>query len=202
VQDGYGHGTMVAGIIGAKNNSIGVVGVAANATIVALRVLDNSGNGSLTNLIRAVNHVNTYGKAGDVVNISLAASPSSTLDNAIRTAAAKGIYFSIAAGNYATDCSTSSPQRVDATNVYTVSAMDQNKYFWNSSNFGFPIDRAAPGVNITSTNKNGTYSTGHGTSYAAPHVAGALLLRGNAIGRNGTVIGDRDSWIDSIVGLY
>lgn len=201
VQDGFGHGTMVAGIIGAKNNTIGVVGVAANATIVALRVLDNSGNGSLSNLIRAVNHVNTYGKAGDVVNISLAAAPSLTLDNAIKTAAAKGIFFSIAAGNSTVDCINNSPQRVNAPNVYTVSAMDQNKYFWNQSNFGSSVDRAAPGINITTTGKNGTYTYGHGTSFAAPHVAGALLLRGNAITTNGTVMGDRDSWADYIVKL-
>ncbi|GEO05795.1 hypothetical protein AAE02nite_34590 [Adhaeribacter aerolatus] len=201
VQDGYGHGTMVAGIIGAKNNTIGVVGVAANATIVALRVLDNNGAGSLSNLIRAVNHVGTYGKAGDVVNISIGAAASSILDNAIKTAAAKGIYFSIAAGNSAVDCSNTSPQRVNATNVYTVSAMDANKYFWNASNFGAPVDRAAPGVNITTTGKNGTYTYGHGTSFAAPHVAGLLLLRGNYIGTNGTVIGDKDSWTDQIAKL-
>ena len=198
VMDGYGHGTMVAGIIGAKNNTIGVVGVASNATIVALRVLDNSGNGSLSNLIRAVNHVSAYGKAGDVVNISIGAAASSILDNAIVTAAAKGIYFSIAAGNSSKDCSTTSPQRVNATNVYTVSAMDVNKYFWTGSNFGSPIDRAAPGVNITTTGKNGTYTYGHGTSFAAPHVAGLLLLRGNAVGTNGTVINDKDSWADRI----
>jgi subtilisin family serine protease len=201
VEDGYGHGTMVAGIIGAKNNSIGVVGVAANASIVALRVLDNSGAGSLSYLIRAVSHVNTYGKAGDVVNISLAAGASSTLDYYIQQGAAKGIFFAIAAGNSSVDCSNNSPQRVNANNVYTVSAMDQNKYFFVSSNYGAPIDRAAPGVNITTTGLNGTYTYGHGTSFAAPHVAGLLLLKGNYIGTNGQVIGDKDSWADPIARL-
>jgi subtilisin family serine protease len=201
VEDGYGHGTMVAGIIGARNNSIGVVGVAANASIVALRVLDNSGAGSLSYLIRAVSHVNTYGKAGDVVNISLAAGASSTLDYYIQQGAAKGIFFAIAAGNSSVDCSNNSPQRVNANNVYTVSAMDQNKYFFVSSNYGAPIDRAAPGVNITTTGLNGTYTYGHGTSFAAPHVAGLLLLKGNYIGTNGQVIGDKDSWADPIARL-
>jgi subtilisin family serine protease len=201
VEDGYGHGTMVAGIIGAKNNSIGVVGVAANASIVALRVLDNSGAGSLSYLIKAVSHVNTYGKAGDVVNISLAAGASSTLDYYIQQGAAKGIFFAIAAGNSSVDCSNNSPQRVNANNVYTVSAMDQNKYFFVSSNYGAPVDRAAPGVNITTTGLNGTYTYGHGTSFAAPHVAGLLLLKGNYIGTNGQVIGDKDSWADPIARL-
>lgn len=201
VEDGYGHGTMVAGIIGAKNNLEGVVGVAANAKIVALRVLDNNGAGTLSYLIKAVNHVSINGKAGDVVNISLSAGVSAILDYFITQAAAKGIFFAIAAGNSAANCSSTSPQRVNANNVYTVSAMDQNKYFWNSSNFGAPIDRAAPGVNITTTGKSGTYTSGSGTSFAAPHVAGLLLLKGNSMGSNGLVIGDKDSWTDRIARL-
>jgi len=201
VEDGYGHGTMVAGIIGAKNNSVGVVGVAQNAKIVALRVLDNNGAGSLSYLIKAVLHVSSNARPGDVVNISLASGASAILDNYITQVAAKGIFVAIAAGNSGVDCSNNSPQRVNATNVYTVSAMDQNKYFYSASNFGAPIDRAAPGVNITTTGKNGTYTYGHGTSFAAPHVAGLLLLRGNAIGTNGTVLGDRDGNADRIAKL-
>jgi Subtilase family/Peptidase inhibitor I9 len=201
VQDGYGHGTMVAGIIGAKNNGSGIIGVAANATIVALRVLNDSGAGTLTALIKAVNHVVTYGKAGDVMNISIGAAASTTLDTAIKNAAAKGIYVSIAAGNSSADCSTTSPQRVNATNVYTVSAMDNNKNFYIGSNFGAPVDRAAPGIQVQTTAKGGGYTQGTGTSFAAPHVAGLLLLKGNALGTNGTVVGDRDSWPDPVAKL-
>jgi hypothetical protein len=201
VQDGYGHGTMVAGIIGAKNNGTGIVGVAANATIIALRVLDNNGAGTLTSLIKAVNHVVTYGKAGDVMNISIGASASTTLDGAIKKAAAKGIYVSIAAGNSSADCSTTSPQRVNAVNVYTVSAMDNNKNFYIGSNFGAPVDRSAPGIQVQTTAKGNGYTQGTGTSFAAPHVAGLLLLKGNAIGTNGTVVGDKDSWPDPVAKL-
>jgi hypothetical protein len=201
VQDVYGHGTMVAGIIGAKNNGSGIVGVAANATIVALRVLNDSGSGTLTALIKAVNHVVTYGKAGDVMNISIGASASSTLDNAIKNAAAKGIFISIAAGNSSSDCSTTSPQRVNAPNVYTVSAMDNNKNFYINSSFGAPVDRSAPGIQVQTTAKGGGYTQGTGTSFAAPHVAGLLLLKGNAMSTNGTVLGDRDSWPDPIAKL-
>lgn len=201
VQDVYGHGTMVAGIIGAKNNGVGIVGVAANATIVALRVLNDSGAGTLTALIKAVNHVVTYGKAGDVMNISIGASASSTLDNAVLKAAAKGIYVSIAAGNSSSDCSTTSPQRVNATNVYTVSAMDNNKNFYIGSSFGSPVDRSAPGIQVQTTAKGGGYTQGTGTSFSAPHVAGLLLLKGNAMGTNGTVVGDKDSWPDPVAKL-
>ncbi|MGV3642098.1 MAG: S8 family serine peptidase, partial [Adhaeribacter sp.] len=177
------------------------VGVAANATIVALRVLNDSGAGTLTALIKAVNHVVTYGKAGDVMNISIGASASSTLDNAVLKAAAKGIYVSIAAGNSSSDCSTTSPQRVNATNVYTVSAMDNNKNFYIGSSFGAPVDRSAPGIQVQTTAKGGGYTQGTGTSFSAPHVAGLLLLKGNAVGTNGTVVGDKDSWPDPVAKL-
>ncbi|WP_051360122.1 S8 family serine peptidase [Adhaeribacter aquaticus] len=202
VQDGFGHGTMVAGVIGAKNNGSGIIGVAANATIVALRVLDDAGAGTLSNLIRAVDYVTTNGQANDVVNISISAGASSTLDTSIKNCAAKGIFISIAAGNSAVDCSNNSPQRVNATNVYTVSGMDYNKYFWSSSNFGAPVDRCAPAVGVQTTTKGGGYTSyANGTSFAAPHVAGLLLLKGNAMGSDGTVIGDKDNTPDPVAKL-
>ena len=199
--DGYGHGTGVAGIIGAKNNTIGTVGVAANATIIALRVFDDLGRGSVSSAIKAVNHVIANGKAGDVVNMSLGSGISSTLDNAVKSAAAKGIFFAIAAGNTGIDCSASSPARVNAPNVYTVSAMNQSGALSGFSNYGAPVDYAAPGEGIVTTYKNGTYTQGGGTSFAAPHVAGLLLLRGNAINSRGTVTGDKDSTPDPIPSL-
>ncbi|KAA9346052.1 S8 family serine peptidase [Adhaeribacter soli] len=196
--DGYGHGTCVAGIIGAKNNTIGVVGVAANASIVALRVFDDLGRGSTSSAIKAVNHVIANAKPGDVVNMSLGSGISATLDNAVKSAAAKGILFAIAAGNSAVDASSVSPARVNAPNVYTVSSMNNYGAFSSFSNYGTSVDYAAPGEGITSTGKTGGYGTGRGTSVAAPHVAGLLLLRGTAIGRNGYVTGDKDSRPDPI----
>ena len=196
--DVYGHGTAVSGIIGAKNNTIGVVGVAANATIVALRVFDDLGRGSTSNAIKAVNWVITNGKAGDVVNMSLGGGVSSTLDNAVKQAAAKGILFAIASGNSGVDCINNSPARVDAPNVYTVSSMNQYGAFSGFSNYGASVDLAAPGETILTTTKGGGYANGSGTSYAAPHVAGLLALRGNSIGRAGTVTGDKDSKPDPI----
>jgi hypothetical protein len=196
--DGYGHGTAVAGVIGAKNNSIGVVGVAANATIVALRVFDDYGRGSTSNAIKAVNYVIANAKAGDVVNMSLGSGISATLDNAVKSAAAKGILFAIAAGNSGVDVSGTSPARVNATGIYTVSSMNSYGTFSTFSNYGAGIDRAAPGEGIISTGKTGGYGSSTGTSIAAPHVAGLLLLRGNAIGSNGFVTGDKDSKADPI----
>jgi subtilisin family serine protease len=196
--DGYGHGTLVSGIIGAKNNSEGVVGVAANATIVALRVFDDAGRGSVSTAIKAVNHVIANAKAGDVVNMSLGAGVSSTLDNAVKSAAAKGILFAVAAGNSGVDCSTNSPARADAPGIYTVSSINTMGQLSGFSNYGASVDLAAPGEGIPSTNKSGGYSSASGTSVAAPHVAGLLAISGSNIRSRGTVTGDKDSKPDPI----
>ncbi|MGL4630540.1 MAG: S8 family serine peptidase, partial [Leadbetterella sp.] len=92
-----GHGTHVAGIIGAKNNTIGLLGVASDIKLVALKVFDQLGEGRLSSVISAVRHVNANGKSGDVVNMSLGGEGlSSTLEREIQSAAEKGILFSIA----------------------------------------------------------------------------------------------------------
>ncbi|SIQ97794.1 S8 family serine peptidase [Pontibacter lucknowensis] len=201
IEDGFGHGTYVSGIIAAKNNGTGMVGVAANANVVALRVFDNTGYGTVSRAISAVNYVTNMAKPGDVVNMSLGSGISSTLDNAVTTAAGRGILFAIAAGNSAVDCSVNSPARVNAPGVYTVSAMDRYQNFWSSSNYGAPVDYTAPGVSVTSTRIGGGIgSVGSGTSFAAPHVAGILLLRGEVFSQ-GIVNGDKDSWPDPIASV-
>ncbi|AMM52107.1 hypothetical protein TH61_14180 [Rufibacter sp. DG15C] len=200
VEDGYGHGTTVAGIIGAKNNTYGVVGVAANASLVSLRVFDNTGYGTLTRIYSALNHVYKYGKAGDVVNMSLRVNGSTLLDDLVKKTAARGIFIAIAAGNSAVDCMLDSPARVNAPNVYTVSNMDSYGKFNPSSNFGASVDFSAPGTNITSTGTAGRYLGGStGTSFAAPHLAGLLALKGTAINNQGLVAGDPDGKPDPII---
>ncbi len=200
-EDGYGHGTNVAGIIAAKNNGTGMLGVATNATIVALRVFDDLGAGTVSRAISAVNHISNYGKPGDVVNMSLGGGISGTLDEAVRLAATKGILFAIAAGNSAVDCKDNSPARVDAPGVYTISAMDTYNVLWDRSNFGASVDFTAPGVNVTVTTKNGSIGGGaFGTSMAAPHVAGILLLRGQVFSQ-GFVSGDKDGMPDPVASV-
>lgn len=198
--DQYGHGTSVAGVIGAKNNTIGSVGVAAGAKVASLRVMDANGAGSVSNVIKALNYVATTGRAGDVVNLSLGASPSTTLDNAVRAVADKGIFVTIAAGNSAANAANYSPARVDYNRVFTVSGMQSNLSFWGRSNWGTPVDYTAPGSGVYTTAKGSSYATCGGTSFASPHVAAVLLLKGT-IASQGNVLNDPDGKADRIAKL-
>jgi len=198
--DQNGHGTHVAGIIGAKNNTIGVLGVASGASLVALKVLDKDGEGNLSYIIQAIAYINTIAAAGDVVNMSVGGeSGSDILDQQVKNTAARGIYFAIAAGNDNKLANTRSPARVNTSNVYTVSAIDSLDNFASFSNYGNDVvDFAAPGVRILSTWMDNRYAYASGTSMAAPHVAGLLLLRGRNITSSGVAKNDPDGTPDPI----
>jgi len=185
--DENGHGTHVAGIIGAKNNSFGVLGVASGATLIALKVFNKSGEGTVSSIIQALAYVNANANAGDVVNMSLGEDQtSSILDAQVQGTAARGIFIAIAAGNDNKPASQFSPGRVNGTNIYTMSAVDSLDNFASFSNYGNDVvDFAAPGVQILSTYLNGQYATFTGTSMAAPHVAGLLLLKGKNLTSSG-----------------
>ena len=198
-KDNNGHGTHVAGIVAAINNNIGVVGVAAGAKVVPVKVLDLNACGFYSDVIAGIDYVAANASPGDVANISLGASPSDALDAAVIAAAANGIHFVIAAGNSAISVQNVSPARAVGDYVYTISAMDSNNYFAYFSNYNNPsIKYSAPGVDIISTYKGKSYATMSGTSMAAPHVAGLLLSTGGIIKTNGTVLNDRDSYPDPI----
>ena len=112
----------------------------------------------------------------------------------------KGILFSIAAGNESRAAVNFSPARANGTNIFTVSAVDSLNRFASFSNFGNDvIDYAAPGVRIPSCFSNGRYAIMSGTSMAAPHVAGLLLLNGNKLTTSQFAINDPDGSADPIV---
>ena len=197
-EDEHGHGTHVAGTVGALNNSIGVIGVAPGAKVVAVRVLDRRGSGSISSVVAGVDYVGANGARGDVANMSLGGSVSQAMDDAVVAASANGIKFCLAAGNEADDANNHSPARANGPNVFTISAMREGDTWASFSNFGNPpIDYCAPGVAVKSTWKNGGYNTISGTSMATPHAAGVLLL-GNAKA-SGTVSGDPDGNPDTII---
>ena len=198
LDDGDGHGTHVAGTIAAIDNNVGVIGVAAGATVIPVKVLDSRGSGSYSGVIAGVDHVGANGSSGDVANMSLGGPVSQALDDAVVAASQNGIKFVLAAGNESDDANNHSPARANGPNVVTISAMDSNDEWAYFSNYGNPpVDYAAPGVAIKSAWKGGGYNTISGTSMASPHAAGILLL-GNA-GTDGSVIGDPDGNADAII---
>ncbi|EKO3406550.1 S8 family serine peptidase [Vibrio fluvialis] len=193
--DGNGHGTHVAGTIGAIDNQIDVVGIAAGVTVVPVRVLDNSGSGSMSGVIAGVDFIGQQwtddnAHAGDCVNMSLGGSGTSqALDSAINDVASKGIIFSIAAGNSGTDISNYTPAQVQRPNVYTIAAIDSSSIppYWSNYNTSVSsytvggvtiptyVEYAMPGVNIVSTQLGGGVTSKSGTSMAAPHFCGMVL---------------------------
>ncbi|RDV11979.1 S8 family peptidase [Pontibacter diazotrophicus] len=198
--DGNGHGTHVAGTIAAIDNTIGVIGVAAGATVVPVKVLDSRGSGSYSGVIAGVDYVAVNGAPGDVANMSLGGPVSQALDDAVVAAASKGVFFALAAGNDGADANNSSPARAaNGTDIFTVSAMNASDIFASFSNYGNPpVNYCAPGVSIKSTWKDGGYNTISGTSMAAPHVAGVLLLTNGKPNTSGFVKSDRDKTPDPI----
>ena len=200
-EDGNGHGTHVAGTIGAKDDANGVVGVAPGARIWAVRVLNNTGSGSWSSIICGVDWVTKNKGIIEVANMSLGGSgtePSGSgcttgvaLHDAICKSVLAGVTYVVAAGNDARNAAGFVPAAYDE--VITVSALadfngqpgggaaatcraDVDDTFANFSNYGTDVDLIAPGVCILSTWKGGGYNTISGTSMASPHVAGAAAL--------------------------
>jgi serine protease len=179
--DYNGHGTNVAGILGAVgNNGIGVSGVDPNVKIMPLQFMGSDGSGSVSNFIQALNYSVLHG--AKITNNSWEGAPySSALYDAIHNAQLHGQIFVAAAGNEgANDYTTSdypASLSVSLPNVVSVAATTNTDQLASFSNFGADsVALAAPGVNIYSTLPNGQYGAMSGTSMAAPQVAGALAL--------------------------
>ena len=194
-EDDNGHGTHVAGIAAALDNDQGIVGVAPGARIWAVKVLDEKGGGSFSDVICGLNWVVKHGGTIDVVNLSLSGAgsdgpcESSALHQAICNVVHSGIPVVVAAGNQGTDASTRVPASFDE--VITVSGMadsdgapghagpgtctgQADDTFLFFSNYGADVDVAAPGDCILSLGRDGKRRQLSGTSSASPHVAGAV----------------------------
>ena len=172
--DDNGHGTHVAGTIGALNNEIGVVGGAPSVSLYAVKALDRKGGGWLSDLIEGLEWCIDEGI--DVINLSLGAvADNLSFHEAIISAYNEGIVIVAAAGNNgeyggAIDYPAMYPETI------AVSAIGSNYDIAYFSSYGPEVDLAAPGVNIFSTVRGGSYGTYNGTSMATPHVVAAAAL--------------------------
>jgi len=194
--DDNGHGSHVAGTAAAKDNDIGIVGVAPGARIWAIKVCDSLGECKISNQIKGIEYAIKHADEIDVLNISIENPDSPALNSIINTAIKAGITVVVSAGNYGKDASQTTP--ANNPNVLTVSAIadsdgvcggegpdltieggnatlsDDSFAFF--SNFGPVVKIAAPGVNILSTYNGTGYAIDSGTSMAAPFVTGAAAL--------------------------
>ena len=182
--DDNGHGTHVAGTIAATNNEIGVVGVAPNTELYAVKSLDSRGNGYLSDIIAGLEWA--VANDMDVVNMSLGTtSDIQAFHDAIDAAYSAGVVLVAAAGNSGDGDPNTNNVEYPAkySSVIAVGATDvaDNSPYWSSE--GVEVEVSAPGVNILSTYKGGSYTTLSGTSMASPHVTGviALLLESNPL---------------------
>ncbi|MEK9182373.1 MAG: S8 family peptidase [Patescibacteria group bacterium] len=201
--DDNGHGTHAAGTIAALNNGIGVVGAAPEAKLVAVKVLNRNGSGTWSSVICGIDWMTANASKYNIKVANMSLGGAGTNDNncgysnndplhkAICKSRDAGIIYVVAAGNENKSVSLSVPAAYDDA-VITVSALADSDgasgglgsptpygtddTFAIFSNYGSAVDLGAPGVDIYSTYKGGSYATLSGTSMAAPHVSGAAAL--------------------------
>jgi len=181
--DDHGHGTHVAGIIAARDNGFGVIGVAPEATLYAVKVLDSNGSGSYSAVASGI--VWAVKNGMNVINMSLGGSAySQVIADAVKAASDAGVLVVSAAGNSGCCDTVLYPAKLPES--MAIAAVDANDQRASFSSTGLEVDVAAPGVAILSTVPTGScklcdpsgYRTLSGTSMATPHVSGtgALLM--------------------------
>ena len=172
--DDNGHGSHVAGIVAAQNNTIGVVGVGHRIDLYAVKVLDRNGSGYVSDIIEGIqwsisNNIN-------VINMSLGTTTDvQAFHDAVAAAKNAGITVVAAAGNSGpSDNTVLYPAKYQEAIAVSATNSTDGQPTWSSR--GPEVDLAAPGNSIYSTYRNGTYAALSGTSMAAPHTAGAAAL--------------------------
>ncbi|MEU7559803.1 S8 family peptidase [Streptomyces eurythermus] len=167
--DGHGHGTNVASTVAGEK-----YGVAKKANIVAVRVMNDQGITNIATIIAGIDWVTRNASGPSVANLSLRTPASDTMDTAVRNSIAKGITYTVSAGNESADAGNSSPARVKE--ALTVGATDKSDAQAKFSSYGKVLDLYAPGVDIASAKRGGGEATTSGTSPASAHVAGAAAV--------------------------
>jgi aqualysin 1 len=178
-RDCSGHGTHVAGTVAAKDNALGVVGVAPGAPVIGVKVLGCTDTGYRSMIIEGIDWVTANARKPAIANLSFTGPPSRALDQAVRRSVGSGVFYSVAAGNQGRNACNYSPARAAAgTNngIVATAATNRSNAETQSSNYGSCVDLWAPGANILSTKQGGGTTLISGTSMAAPHVGGAGAL--------------------------
>jgi subtilisin family serine protease len=184
--DMHGHSTHVAGIAAAGDNDVGVIGVAPEANLVPLKVLNDSGSGQYAWIASAIRYVADIQDFADRKIISMSLGGGSTnkeVTDAIDYAISKGVFIVVAAGNngHNGDRDTVAfPGNYEP--VITVASLDKSGSVSSFSSAGKAVDVAAPGGDVYSTFRGNAYAKMSGTSMATPQVAGvvALILTANS----------------------
>jgi subtilisin family serine protease len=179
IRDEQGHGTIVAGIIAAEgNNNIGTTGVMWRASLMSLRVLDNTGTGDVANAVEAIDYATDHG--AQVINCSWGTDEESqSLRDAIDRAGARGALVVSSAGNSGRDIESEPyyPSSFGLPNQISVASTDSSDHLASWSNYGsVHITVAAPGTNILTTQMGGGYTSVTGTSASTPLVSGIAGL--------------------------
>ncbi|MGE0610279.1 MAG: S8 family peptidase [Pirellulales bacterium] len=171
--DRNGHGTHVAGTIAARQNDVGVVGVAPDCRLIVAKVLGDDGSGSDAAIARGIGWAVESG--ADILSMSFGSrQPSTAIYRALQQAVDQGRFVICAAGNDGRPNSVNYPARLPM--AVAVSAVDRNGQISPFSSRGPEVDIAAPGQDIVSTWLNGSYAKLSGTSMAAPFVSGVVAL--------------------------
>lgn len=177
-QDGDGHGTHCAGVIGAAHNEIGVAGVMADVKIVAIKFLNDKGSGEIIDAVSAIDYA-IKRKVQIMSNSWGGGKYLQSLSDAIASARDAGITFVAAAGNESNDNDRmpSYPANYQIANVISVGSYSSNGRKSSFSNYGqTTVHVTAPGAKIISTYKDGDYKILSGTSMATPHISGIIGL--------------------------
>lgn len=198
IYDGDGHGTHVAGIVGARANDIGVVGVAPRCKLLIAKVLNNQGWGKTQWIVNGIKWAADQG--ADIISMSLGSrSPMRSIKQALR-ALPKGVFFVAAAGNSGPKINTVCyPAKYGM--VISVGAITKKRKVAKWSSRGHTVDVVAPGDNIISCYPRRALAMMSGTSMACPVVAGvmALALAKHRTRGGSTPINNRQDMLDHLI---